>query len=49
MSRLAGYLNWDLFLAILALLTLGYAAAFVPGFATAFNISQAIAGMSEKR
>ena len=48
MSRLAGYLNWDLFLAILALLTLGYAAAFVPGFATAFNISQAIAGMSEK-
>ena len=48
MSRLARYLNWDLFLAILALATLAYAAAFVPGFATAFNISQAIAGMSEK-
>jgi rhamnose transport system permease protein len=48
MSRLARYLNWDLFLAVLALMTLAYAAAFVPGFATAFNISQAIAGMSEK-
>jgi rhamnose transport system permease protein len=48
MSRLARYLNWDLFLAVFALLTLAYAAAFVPGFATAFNISQAIAGMSEK-
>jgi rhamnose transport system permease protein len=48
MSRLARFLNWDLFLAVLALATLGYAAAFVPGFATAFNVSQAIAGMSEK-
>jgi rhamnose transport system permease protein len=48
MSRLVRYLNWDLFLAVLALATLAYAAAFVPGFATAFNISQAIAGMSEK-
>jgi rhamnose transport system permease protein len=48
MSRLAGFLNWDLFLAILAVATLAYAVGFVPGFATAFNISQAIAGMSEK-
>ena len=48
MSRLARFLNWDLFLAVLALATLGYAAVFVPGFATAFNVSQAIAGMSEK-
>ena len=48
MSRLARLLNWDLFLAVLALATLAYAAAFVPGFATAFNVSQAIAGMSEK-
>jgi rhamnose transport system permease protein len=48
MSRLVRYLNWDLFLAVLALAMLAYAAAFVPGFATAFNISQAIAGMSEK-
>jgi rhamnose transport system permease protein len=47
-SRLARLLNWDLFLAVLALATLAYAAAFVPGFATAFNVSQAIAGMSEK-
>jgi rhamnose transport system permease protein len=48
MSRLTRLLNWDLFLALLALATLAYAAALVPGFATAFNISQAIAGMSEK-
>jgi rhamnose transport system permease protein len=47
-TRLARFLNWDLFLAVLAVATLAYAAAFVPGFATAFNISQAIAGMSEK-
>jgi rhamnose transport system permease protein len=48
MSRLYRYLNWDLFLAVLAVATLAYAVGFVPGFATAFNISQVIAGMSEK-
>jgi rhamnose transport system permease protein len=40
--------NWDSFLAVLAAATLVYAAIAVPNFATAFNISQAIAGVSER-
>src|SRR2546423_14915784 len=48
MSRVVRFLTWDLFLAVLAVAMLAYAGVFVPGFATAFNISQAIAGMSEK-
>ena len=40
--------TWDVFLAVLALSTLGYAAVAVPNFATAFNISQTIAGVSER-
>jgi rhamnose transport system permease protein len=40
--------NWDTFLGLLTVTTLTYAAIAVPNFATAFNISQAIAGMSER-
>jgi rhamnose transport system permease protein len=40
--------TWDNFLAILALATLAYAIGDVPNFATSFNISQAIAGVSER-
>ena len=40
--------NWDGFLAALTAVTLSYAAIAVPNFATAFNISQAIAGVSER-
>jgi rhamnose transport system permease protein len=40
--------GWEAFLALAALATLAYAAAFVPNFATAFNLSQAAAGVSEK-
>ncbi|MDQ0468100.1 ABC transporter permease [Labrys wisconsinensis] len=43
--RLAG---WDGFLAALTLATLLYAVLALPTFATAFNISQAIAGVSER-
>jgi rhamnose transport system permease protein len=48
MSRLWQLVNWDSFLAALAIAMFAYAAVFVPGFLTTFNISQAIAGMSEK-
>ncbi len=41
-------MNWDSFLAVLAIAMFAYAAVFVPGFLTTFNISQAIAGVSEK-
>jgi rhamnose transport system permease protein len=40
--------NWDGFLAVLTGATLSYATIAVPNFATAFNISQAIAGVSER-
>jgi rhamnose transport system permease protein len=40
--------NWDGFLAVLTAATLSYAAIAVPNFATTFNISQAIAGVSER-
>jgi rhamnose transport system permease protein len=45
MLRRAG---WEAFLAAAALAMLAYAVAFVPNFATEFNISQAAAGVSEK-
>jgi rhamnose transport system permease protein len=48
MNRLWQLVNWDSFLAVLAIAMFAYAAVFVPGFLTTFNISQAIAGMSEK-
>lgn len=41
-------LNWDGLLAALAVLAVAYATLTVPNFATAFNVSQAIAGISEK-
>jgi rhamnose transport system permease protein len=47
-QRLLRLVSWDNFLAALAIAALLYAAFFVPGFVSAFNISQAIAGMSEK-
>jgi rhamnose transport system permease protein len=40
--------TWENFLAVLTFATLAYAIAAVPNFATNFNISQAIAGMSER-
>ncbi|MDQ0392383.1 ABC transporter permease [Labrys monachus] len=40
--------TWDNFLALLALATLAFALLRVPNFATGFNISQAIAGVSER-
>jgi len=40
--------SWDAFLAVLTGATLTYAVIAVPNFATAFNISQAIAGVSER-
>jgi fructose transport system permease protein len=40
--------GWEAFLALAALATLAYAVIFVPNFATAFNLSQAAAGVSEK-
>lgn len=47
-GRLSRLASWDNFLAVLAIAVLLYAAFYVPGFLSAFNISQAIAGMSEK-
>lgn len=42
------FVNWDAFLAILTLVLVGYALVALPTFATAFNLSQAIAGVSER-
>jgi rhamnose transport system permease protein len=42
------FASWDAFLAILTMATLSYAVIAVPNFATVFNISQAIAGVSER-
>ena len=48
MRLLRSLLSWDGLLAVLTLLALLYATLEVPNFATTFNISQAIAGVSEK-
>ena len=40
--------TWETFLAILTLAVIGYAAYALPAFTSAFNISQAIAGASER-
>ncbi|MGO4335244.1 ABC transporter permease [Labrys sp. KB_33_2] len=40
--------SWENFLALLTVAVLAYAVLAVPNFATAFNISQAIAGASER-
>ena len=48
MKRLGWLATWDSFLGVVTIALVLYAVVFVPGFATSFNISQAIAGMSEK-
>ena len=48
MKRLSWLATWDSFLGVVTIGLVLYAVIFVPGFATTFNISQAIAGMSEK-
>lgn len=40
--------TWENFLAVLTFAALAYAITMVPNFATGFNISQAIAGVSER-
>jgi rhamnose transport system permease protein len=40
--------SWETFLAVLALTTIGYAGFSLETFPTAFNISQAIAGVAER-
>lgn len=47
-NNLARFANWDNFLAVLTILVIAYACLFVPNFLTSFNISQAIAGASER-
>jgi rhamnose transport system permease protein len=47
-SLLQRWASWDNFLAGLTILVLVYAILAVPNFFTAFNISQAIAGVSER-
>jgi rhamnose transport system permease protein len=48
LRALSALASWDSFLGALTLALLAYAIADVPHFATAFNISQAIAGVSER-
>jgi rhamnose transport system permease protein len=48
MKRLGWLATWDSFLGIITIGIVLYAAIFVSGFASSFNISQAISGMSEK-
>ena len=40
--------TWESFLGVMAVGVFAYSAYFVPGFLSSFNISQAIAGVSEK-
>ena len=47
-STFERFANWDNFLAALTLIVVGYAILAVPNFLTPFNISQAIAGVSER-
>lgn len=47
-SLVQRFASWDNFLAALTILMLLYAILLVPNFFTAFNISQAIAGVSER-
>ncbi|ACS60771.1 inner-membrane translocator (plasmid) [Rhizobium leguminosarum bv. trifolii WSM1325] len=42
------FANWDNFLAALTIVVVGYALLGVPNFASVFNISQAVAGISER-
>lgn len=47
-DRLRRFASWETFLAALTLAVILYAVLAVPNFATAFNLSQAAAGVSEK-
>jgi rhamnose transport system permease protein len=42
------FANWDNFLAVLTIAVVAYALLGVPNFASVFNISQAVAGISER-
>jgi rhamnose transport system permease protein len=42
------FANWDNFLALLTIAVIAYALLGVPNFASSFNISQAVAGISER-
>lgn len=42
------FASWESFLALLVVAVVGYAVVAVPNFATSFNLSQAIAGASER-
>ena len=48
MNQISRWATWDTFLGVITLGLALYATLSVPGFASTFNISQAIAGMSEK-
>jgi rhamnose transport system permease protein len=48
MRHLSRIATWETFLCGITFALVAYAAVAVPGFVTAFNISQAIAGVSEK-
>ena len=48
MKRFGWLATWDSFVGVATIGLALYAAVFVPGFTSGFNISQAIAGMSEK-
>jgi rhamnose transport system permease protein len=48
MRGLAGLASWESFLGVTVAAIFAYSAYSVPGFVTGFNISQAIAGVSEK-
>lgn len=43
------FANWDNFLAALTIAVVAYALLGVPNFASVFNISQAVAGISSGR
>lgn len=47
-SMIERFATWESFLGLLTLAVLAYATLAVPNFATVFNISQAIAGASER-
>jgi rhamnose transport system permease protein len=47
-DSLARWATWETFLALLTLTVISYAVIAIPAFATTFNISQAIAGVSER-
>ena len=47
-AAIARWATWETFLALLTLAVIAYATFAIPAFATNFNISQAIAGVSER-